>query len=117
LLDVTKYAGGFFIRCAAFEGSAEIIHVILLMLSPVFICVQAFEKPLRQERDAAAARHSLAMKRLQAEKHLYVKDVSGFILWHVLSTVGVAACRQRPRVPQGPFKKMQAGRRPVWKCR
>jgi hypothetical protein len=27
-------------------------------------------------------------------------------------TVGVAACRQRPRVPQGSFKKVQAGRAP-----
>jgi hypothetical protein len=31
-------------------------------------------------------------------------------------TVGVAACRRRPRVPQGSFKKMQAGRAPGPVC-
>lgn len=42
----------------------------------LLLLLQAFEKPMKAERDAAAARHALAIKRLQAEKHLYVTDVS-----------------------------------------
>jgi hypothetical protein len=49
---------------------------VLFPLRLLLLLLKAFEKPLKAERDAAAARHGMAIKRLQAEKHLYVTDVS-----------------------------------------
>lgn len=47
-----------------------LLHLHLLLL------LQRLKEPLKAERDAGLARQAAAMKRLQAEKYLYVEDVS-----------------------------------------
>jgi hypothetical protein len=43
------------------------------VVSPAFL--QTYGSAIKQERDRAVAQNTLSMKRLQAEKHLYVTEV------------------------------------------
>jgi hypothetical protein len=56
-------------------AAAASVLMLRLALLPLLL-LQRLKEPLRQEREAGLARQAAAMKRLQAEKHSYVKDVS-----------------------------------------
>jgi hypothetical protein len=52
--------------------------MLVWFLLPFF--VQTYGSAIKQERDRAVAQNTLSMKRLQAEKHLYVTEVSVTVL-------------------------------------
>ena len=53
---------------------------VMLVWFLLLFFLQTYGSAIKQERDRAVAQNTLSMKRLQAEKHLYVTEVRVTVL-------------------------------------